>query len=208
MFHAGMVKFHAPLAIRHFRCKLRRRRKNRGDVPKPKTKVQKLCHCTLLISRNFRRAARACGSAAMSFCRACWTKAARRSPARTANIITPARSTSGFWNLRALIPRRLKKELGKGDGEILAWIEKNAKHKRSPEEIAAWSAFGRDSASPHDVESREYFNGLHKQVAPKREDIATWFDLLDVDDYRELRRQGVKFPLRMQNRRAEEPFRA
>ena len=36
---------------------------------------------------------------------------------------------------------------------------------------------------PADTESREYFHGLHKQVAPKREDIASWFDLLDVDDY-------------------------
>ena len=34
-----------------------------------------------------------------------------------------------------------------------------------------------------DVESREFFSGLQKQAAPQREDIATWFDLLDVDDY-------------------------
>jgi hypothetical protein len=34
-----------------------------------------------------------------------------------------------------------------------------------------------------DSESREYFGELQKKTAPKREDIATWFDLLDVDDY-------------------------
>ena len=35
----------------------------------------------------------------------------------------------------------LKKQLaqGKGDGEMLAWIQANAKFKRSPIEIAAWS---------------------------------------------------------------------
>src|SRR5271154_421267 len=40
-------------------------------------------------------------------------------------------------------PEALKKELatGKGDGEILEWIETNAKHKRTEVEIAAWSAF-------------------------------------------------------------------
>src|ERR1022692_2026567 len=36
----------------------------------------------------------------------------------------------------------LKKKLatGKSDGEILQWIEKSAKHKRTESEIAAWSA--------------------------------------------------------------------
>ena len=33
------------------------------------------------------------------------------------------------------------------------------------------------------MESREYFHGLHKQVAAHREDITTWFDILDLDDY-------------------------
>jgi hypothetical protein len=83
-----------------------------------------------------------------------------------------------------IYPEALKKELatGKGDGEILAWIEKNAKHKRTDPEIAAWSGFA-ERRVPTDAESREYFTQLHKQSAPHREDIATWFDLLDVDDY-------------------------
>ena len=78
----------------------------------------------------------------------------------------------------------LKKQLaaGKGDGEILAWIEKNAKHKHYPAEIVNWSAVAEQRA-PADLESREYFNGMQKTAAPKREDITTWFDLLDVDDH-------------------------
>lgn len=79
-------------------------------------------------------------------------------------------------------PEVLKKELGKSDGEILEWIEKNADHKRSPEEIAAWSAM-MERRTPSDVETREYFNGLHKAAAPQRKDVVTWFDLLDVDDF-------------------------
>ena len=78
----------------------------------------------------------------------------------------------------------LKAELakGKGDGEILEWINANAKHKRTPWEIVQWSAW-RETAAPTDVETREYFNGLHKAAGEKREDIATWADLLDLDDY-------------------------
>lgn len=78
----------------------------------------------------------------------------------------------------------LKKQLaaGKGDAEVLEWIQKNAKHKHSDPEIIAWSAQA-EQRVPSDVESREYFHELHRKSAPKREDIATWFDLLDVDDY-------------------------
>jgi hypothetical protein len=78
----------------------------------------------------------------------------------------------------------LKKELeaGKGDGEIIEWIQANAKHKRTGSEIAAWTAYHNERA-PSDVEGREYLNGIHAKVAPKREDISTWFDVLDVDDF-------------------------
>ncbi|MGA2685442.1 MAG: DUF5069 domain-containing protein [Verrucomicrobiota bacterium] len=87
-----------------------------------------------------------------------------------------------FLEFVGIDPDQLKKELNQSDSEVLAWIEKNAKHKRSPVEIAAWSAVA-EQRTPTDVESREFFNSLHKQVAPQREDIATWFELLDVDDY-------------------------
>jgi hypothetical protein len=78
----------------------------------------------------------------------------------------------------------LKQQLaaGKGDGEVLQWIEKNAKQKRTEAEIAAWSAYCEQRA-PADTDSREFFHGEHAKLAPKREDIATWFDLLDLDDY-------------------------
>src|SRR3954452_2815230 len=38
---------------------------------------------------------------------------------------------------------KLKEQLaaGKGDGEILTWIEANAKNKRNPSEVIAWSAW-------------------------------------------------------------------
>lgn len=78
----------------------------------------------------------------------------------------------------------LQKELasGKGDGEVLEWIQKSAKHQHTDPEISAWSAQS-EQRVPSDIESREYFHDLHRKTAPKREDIASWFDLLDVDDY-------------------------
>jgi hypothetical protein len=78
----------------------------------------------------------------------------------------------------------LKKQLaaGKGDTEILQWIQTNAKHKLTDPEIHAWSAY-QEQRAPADTEAREFYHGVHVKIAPKREDIATWFDLLDVDDY-------------------------
>jgi hypothetical protein len=89
-----------------------------------------------------------------------------------------------FLNFVGISADALKKQLaaGKGDGEILQWIEKNAKYKRTEAEIASWSAHCAQRA-PADTESREWFNGQHAKIAPKREDVATWFDLLDLDDY-------------------------
>ena len=78
----------------------------------------------------------------------------------------------------------LKKELatGKGDGEILDWILSNAKFKRTEPEILGWSQW-QEQRTPDSPEAREFFNGLHKNCAPKRTDISSWFDVLDVDDY-------------------------
>ena len=89
-----------------------------------------------------------------------------------------------FLDLVGLKADALKKQLaaGKGDGEILEWIQKNAKHKPTDAEIAAWSEFA-ERRVPSDAESRQYFNELHQKAAPKREDVATWFDLLDLDDF-------------------------
>ena len=89
-----------------------------------------------------------------------------------------------FLDYVGIEPEALKKELaaGKGDGEILEWIEKNARFKRQPYEIVAWSEFVAHRV-PGDNETREFFNGVIGKAAPKREDIYTFFDMLDVDDY-------------------------
>ena len=89
-----------------------------------------------------------------------------------------------FLEFAGIKAEALKKQLasGKNDTEILAWIQKTAKKHRADAEIVSWSAH-QEQRAPADPESREYFDNIHKKVAPKREDIATWFDLLDLDDY-------------------------
>jgi hypothetical protein len=87
-----------------------------------------------------------------------------------------------FLEFAGIDPKALTKELKKSDTEVLEWINKHAKHKRTAPEIVAWSAW-QEQRAPDNPDSREYFNGLHKSSAPKRTDIVTWFDLLDLDDY-------------------------
>jgi hypothetical protein len=88
----------------------------------------------------------------------------------------------GFLEFVGIDPEALKKQLSLSDSEVLDWINRNAKHERTMPEIRAWSAWQEQSA-PDNPGSREHFNDIHIAAAPKRDDIATWFDVLDVDDY-------------------------
>jgi len=89
-----------------------------------------------------------------------------------------------FLEFAGVDPAKLKEQLaaGKGDGEILEWLRENSARKLTAPEIAAWSAT-EEARVPTDVETRGFFNDLHNGCGPKRDDIATWFDLLDLDDY-------------------------
>jgi hypothetical protein len=89
-----------------------------------------------------------------------------------------------FLQFAGIDAEALKGQLaaGKSDGEVLEWISQKAEHQRSEPEIAAWSDFA-ERRVPADNESRGFFNDMLSKAAPKREDIATWFELLDVDDY-------------------------
>ncbi|MBL6764472.1 MAG: DUF5069 domain-containing protein [Verrucomicrobiae bacterium] len=73
-------------------------------------------------------------------------------------------------------------ESGAGDMAVLKWIGSNARNSHSPVEIEAWSRW-QETRVPGDLESREFFNEIHSVAGKDREDIVTWFDLLDLDDY-------------------------
>lgn len=90
-----------------------------------------------------------------------------------------------FLNFVGIEAEALKAEVaaGKGDGEILEWIQANATHKRNPWEIIQWSEYHDRRGPDSDAETLSYFAGMLGKVSTTREDIRSWADLLDLDDY-------------------------
>jgi hypothetical protein len=82
-------------------------------------------------------------------------------------------------------PAALREQLaaGKGDGEILEWINANAKHQRSPWEIEQWSDYMQRRGPDSDAETLQTFAEMVGKVSKTREDIKSWADLLDLDDH-------------------------
>ena len=87
-----------------------------------------------------------------------------------------------FLTFAGIDPEALKKELHLSDTEVLAWIQQHAKHQRTGPEITAWTQW-QENRAPDNPDGREFLNELHKNGAPNRQDIITWFDVLDLDDY-------------------------
>lgn len=90
-----------------------------------------------------------------------------------------------FFNFTGIDPEALKAEVatGKGDGEILAWVQANSKTPREPWEIAQWSAYHLQRTPDSDAETLQEFAASVAKFSTTREDIKTWFDLLDIDDH-------------------------
>lgn len=90
-----------------------------------------------------------------------------------------------FFNFVGLDHESLQKQVaaGLGDWELLQWVQENAKHKREPWEIAAWSAYHEQRGADSDAETIQFFGEYIGKYSKTREDVRTWFDMLDVDDY-------------------------
>ena len=73
--------------------------------------------------------------------------------------------------------------VGQGDGEILDWINATAAHKRTAWEIEQWSDFMQRRGPDSDAETLAYFVEAVGKFTKTREDIKSWADLLDLDDY-------------------------
>ena len=82
-------------------------------------------------------------------------------------------------------PDALLKELatGKGDWKILQWIQAHSKTPRAPWEIDAWSAFMERRGPDSDLETLEFFSEYVSKCSKTREDLKTWFEVLELDDY-------------------------
>ncbi len=90
-----------------------------------------------------------------------------------------------FFRFTGLTAPELKTQLatGKGDGEMLTWIEENAPNKRMPWEIQHWSRWLNERGPDGDVETLEFFAERVGAISKTREDVKTWFDYLDLDDH-------------------------
>jgi uncharacterized protein DUF5069 len=90
-----------------------------------------------------------------------------------------------FVNFVGIDPDALRTQLaaGKGDGEILEWVNAKAKHKREPWEIEQWSDWMQRRGPDSDAETLPFFAEMVGKLTTTREDIKTWADLLDLDDY-------------------------
>ena len=82
-------------------------------------------------------------------------------------------------------PDALLKELatGQGDGEMLEWVQAHSKTPRSPWEIEAWSAFMEKRGPDSDAETLALFADYLGQHSKIREDVKTWFEAIELDDY-------------------------
>jgi len=72
---------------------------------------------------------------------------------------------------------------GKGDGEILEWVQANAKNKLQPWEIEQWSDYMDRRGPDSDAETMQFFSQYIAKFSKTREDIRSWADLLDIDDF-------------------------
>ncbi len=87
-----------------------------------------------------------------------------------------------FFTFTGITPEAMLQEIktGKNDGEMLVWVA--SKTTRQPWEIAQWSAW-LSQLSVGSADMHGWFVEMIKGNAPEREDITTFFDLLDLDDY-------------------------
>jgi hypothetical protein len=67
--------------------------------------------------------------------------------------------------------------------KILEWVLDNARIPRPHWEIMAWSAYMETRGPDSDAETLASFTEYVGQHSKTREDIKSWFDALDLDDY-------------------------
>jgi hypothetical protein len=90
-----------------------------------------------------------------------------------------------FLNFTGIDEAALQAEVatGKSDSEMLAWVQANAQTPREPWEIAQWSNYHLHRTPDSDAETLQDFAAAVAKLSTAREDIRTWFDLLDLDDH-------------------------
>jgi hypothetical protein len=71
---------------------------------------------------------------------------------------------------------------GRSDGEMLAWVLEQLRPRRVPAEIAAWSSW-LEALAPGSAQGHAWLGERIASYGPQREDVRTYCDHLDLDDY-------------------------
>lgn len=71
---------------------------------------------------------------------------------------------------------------GNGDNEMLVWVMEHLNPRRSPSEIVQWSSWY-EALEPGGAQGHAWLAGRIGSYGPSRDDIHTWCEHLDVDDY-------------------------
>jgi hypothetical protein len=87
-----------------------------------------------------------------------------------------------FFAFTKIDPKAFLAEVkrGRSDTQMLAWVRR--KTKRLPSEVAAWSAW-LSTHGPGGTDGHAWISESVKRLAKGRDDVRTFFDLLDLDDY-------------------------
>ena len=82
-------------------------------------------------------------------------------------------------------PEAMLNELatGKGDREILDGLKTNAQFNPSPWEIEQWSEYMIRRTPDSDPDTLMFFFRRVRMFSRTREDIKTWMDLIELDDF-------------------------
>lgn len=111
-------------------------------------------------------------------------KARAAAAGKLGEFIYPCPLDNRFFAFTGLAADALLAEAktGKSDTEMLAWVMGNLSPKRQPWEIKAWSDY-LTALSPGDIQRHKVFAEHIEKLGPGRDDIVTYFDRLDLDDY-------------------------
>ena len=72
---------------------------------------------------------------------------------------------------------------GKADGEVLQWVKTHSKTPRAAWEIEAWSSYMEKRGPDSDAETLAFFADYIARLSKDRDDIKTWFEAIELDDY-------------------------
>ena len=103
---------------------------------------------------------------------------------RIGEYVFPCNLDQRFFAFTGITPEAFLDAVksGRSDTEMLVWVREHLTPARLPHEIAAWSDW-LERTPPGDAKRHQFFSDEISRLAPGRDDIATAFDRLELDDY-------------------------